>query len=880
MADVNGSSFHLLLTEQDWTGARPGDEGPPPQLSGEPDPDLEWSAACGLHLRRRLDLRRSTGGARLTPADRRGADRDAGGTWWVVGTDRRSLRGHREGRSTRAWPPPTCVTTGLFTGTAPPVPPAAELGGVVATDDHRLVVGRMDRPALLVFDQLRGGPPIVVRWTSSAAFHPVDLTRRPGGGVLVLDAAPGTSEGPRVWPLDDLLRPVLSEELPGELPAFTSCGQAAGAPVRRRVGARPWVLPVGRAVSIEALDDGTYLVLDVERRVVERYDGADAVDSLELDTALAGRVPPGTDPAVRGHDIAVGSDAAGAPLLFVSDRSGLQAFAFDLDGFAPRSETFPLRQHTGRALVGADGAVWFDTAERWHPLLARGRPRSAPSGTVETAALDGDERGCTWHRVLLDGHIPVGAAVAVESRAADDLAALAATPWRHEPSPYLRRASSDLPLGSGDARADRTGTWETLLQHTEGRYAQLRLTLDGAGGRSPEIAALRLVYPRFSYLHAYLPAVYAERDGPQRFLERYLANPEGILTDLEGRIADVRGLLDPGTAPARHLGWLGGWVGLAFDDDLPPRRRRLLIEHAIELHAQRGTVPGLLRLLLVMLSDCPEHAFDAAAVHDPSGIRIVEAFATRAQGVPVPGRPGEPGTALVTGERWTPALGGGELHRRWRTHLVERYGPDWSDVDGWVSGRTPSDEALSPTTPEDGSEAKDWEVFLAGQLGLRTVALGVGDVEVYRRYLLQRYRRIKPLAAAHPGTTATSFEEVALPTALPPDGPALEDWYQVIRLVVPTTRSAHRFTVLLPLDVATAPEEQERLVARARRVIEAARPAHTAFDVRPYWAAFQLGGARLGIDTRLGRSARFVAMVLGRGELARASLHTRQGART
>ena len=52
------------------------------------------------------------------------------------------------------------------------------------------------------------------------------------------------------------------------------------------------------------------------------------------------------------------------------------------------------------------------------------------------------------------------------------------------------------------------------------------------------------------------------------------------------------------------------------------------------------------------------------------------------------------------------------------------------------------------------------------------------------------------------------------------------------------------------------------------RVVELEKPAHTAYDVRRYWADFRVGEARLALDTVLGDGSRFGAIVLGRDPLA------------
>ena len=57
------------------------------------------------------------------------------------------------------------------------------------------------------------------------------------------------------------------------------------------------------------------------------------------------------------------------------------------------------------------------------------------------------------------------------------------------------------------------------------------------------------------------------------------------------------------------------------------------------------------------------------------------------------------------------------------------------------------------------------------------------------------------------------------------------------------------------------------------RVVRLEKPAHTDFDVRRFWDGFRIGEARLGIDTVIGASGRFVEMILGRDYLAEGYLY-------
>ena len=127
----------------------------------------------------------------------------------------------------------------------------------------------------------------------------------------------------------------------------------------------------------------------------------------------------------------------------------------------------------------------------------------------------------------------------------------------------LRPDGSELPwLLEGPARApmrQRPRLLELLLQHAHGRYLQLRLQIESADElATPRLHALRAWSPRFSYSRRYLPAVYREDEASADFLERFLANFEGLFTALEDRIAAASALFDVRTAPAT-LDWLASW---------------------------------------------------------------------------------------------------------------------------------------------------------------------------------------------------------------------------------------------------------------------------------------------------------------------------------
>lgn len=72
-----------------------------------------------------------------------------------------------------------------------------------------------------------------------------------------------------------------------------------------------------------------------------------------------------------------------------------------------------------------------------------------------------------------------------------------------------------------------------------------------------------------------------------------------------------------------------------------------------------------------------------------------------------------------------------------------------------------------------------------------------------------------------------------------------------------TRSSASRFDVLVPIGLSA---DDRAMVAR---IVEGAKPAHTAYLLRPYYELFVIGQARLGIDTEVGPAPVFAPTVPG-----------------
>jgi phage tail-like protein len=854
--DANRTPYDLRLREAEWAL----------DVNGQ---GLEYDPAQPSVTLQREQFRFPRPGSdrELRPGDRRGAARDRYGHWFFVGPDRREIRLLRAGerRSMRYWP--VAAAPGEDAGDfAPLVPPPApvvrELSGLAVTAHHYLVVGVPSLPGLLLFDLHGGGPPVELRWPF--AFAPVDMAPAIGDGLWILDHPPG---GPaaRLWRLDHNLR---VRDLGGAGPAPAAAsdfGPVAGRPCVERIEPG-FALPFDvRPSVIESLPDDSVLLLVGERILRVRADGEPVAFDFDA-TQLRG----------APHDIAflpAGEGVAGR--LFAVDTEGNQAYAFALssDGteLTPTLEYYPLRLFAGRGLVHAGDAVHYDMGERWLALVDRRTPRYATSGHVRLDGFDSGVPGCVWHRLLLDACLPPGATVSVRSRGADTPALLAAAEWVDEPAPYLRGDGSELPAAprATGERPPGAGTWELLFQHAAGRHLELELTLTGNGRRTPRLFALRVYRPRFSYVREYLPDVFAQDPVAASFLERYLANPEGIFTAIEDRVAAAQRLYDVRTVDGEYLPWLASWLGVVLEADWEDERRRLFIDHLPELFRLRGTRAGLLLMIRLAIDACPSHALfetgcgcgcDAAtAAFTP---RIVESFLTRRIPAVTLGDPSEPDgpRAVDAGDRWTPAEGAAALHARWRAFLQERHGPQ------------PASVRFPPLPPADPA---DWRRFVRDGLALPYEEPAAADVDTWRRFLERRYRRPEELAAAWGRATVTAFAAVELPAELPEQGAELLDWIQFVSIVLATERRAHRFTVLVPVRPEDSDDDRARRLSRVERVVLVERPVHTDYEIKPYWAACRVGEARVGLDTVIGEGSRFVAVVLGRDRLAAGYLSSR-----
>jgi phage tail-like protein len=195
-------------------------------------------------------------------------------------------------------------------------------------------------------------------------------------------------------------------------------------------------------------------------------------------------------------------------------------------------------------------------------------------------------------------------------------------------------------------------TLEGVVKAPPGRWLFLRLRLTGTERRAPVVFALRATCPRPSLMDL-LPAYWRGDPVAADATDRSLALFEGFVTETDARITAIRHLLSAYTAPPEALSWLGGFLALTFDAQVGEPVRRSLLAEIATLWRQRGTIPGLTRMLSILAQ---------APVQIVEGFRLRRAstaiIGTADWGVLGPGLQlgGDEGPDTAPAEDWEQAL--------------------------------------------------------------------------------------------------------------------------------------------------------------------------------------------------------------------------------
>jgi phage tail-like protein len=241
-------------------------------------------------------------------------------------------------------------------------------------------------------------------------------------------------------------------------------------------------------------------------------------------------------------------------------------------------------------------------------VLGRAYP---PCGTFTSAALDGGAPGVEWHKIEIDADLPAGTWLKVQTATDDRPAALGnplAIPFAGPDDDLLTIAGPIwVPHEDASCAAKPRMTAsvpDRLIFSRPGRWLRMRVTLGGDGSATPSVRAIRIFYPRVSYLDL-LPRVYRRDPESEFFLSHFLALFEHVLTGVEDRYELFTRQLNPGAAPRDVLDWLACLIDLTFDPSWSTARRRALVEEVMALYAARGTPRGLARYIEIYTGRAP-----------------------------------------------------------------------------------------------------------------------------------------------------------------------------------------------------------------------------------------------------------------------------------
>ncbi len=200
-------------------------------------------------------------------------------------------------------------------------------------------------------------------------------------------------------------------------------------------------------------------------------------------------------------------------------------------------------------------------------------------GTWTSKALDSRIEECVWHRIAIEGTVPDGTSLQVD------------TLTGAEPGEDAEIASAGF---AGARTAVRAGfdNPDGLVQGSPGRYLRLRLTMRSDGRSSPSVRNIKAYFPRQSYLQ-YLPANFHEDAESRLFLDRFLSIFQTSFDGFDRTIDNLWQLFDPLSIPARHYNWLAAWMALPVDPTWDLAKKRAMLKKAAASNLLRGTVPGL-----------------------------------------------------------------------------------------------------------------------------------------------------------------------------------------------------------------------------------------------------------------------------------------------
>lgn len=361
-----------------------------------------------------------------------------------------------------------------------------------------------------------------------------------------------------------------------------------------------------QSAAIAVSGDGIVYVLDASKRKVSVYS-----DSVKIrDFPVEGPASPSC----------IGLDSEG--MIHIGDGGPADA-GNEEERFIHQFSPEGIRLGVVSAYRGASHSILFGRSNTMYVLnkesgsltiLVRERTLYKQSnsplsfGTYFSKSLDSVFFQTKWHELSVDADIPGGSQIEVAYLAADRRTFLIQGAER-DLNAYLSDSSV-----SSDEKVEALNSlpWSqpllnpsvALMQGVAGRYLWLRIRLIGSDELSPTVKAVSAVFPRDSYLR-YLPGIYQEDEAGRSFLERYLSLFERFFADSELAIGQIAKWFDLGSVTGEYLRWLSTWLAVAYDENWPEAKLRLLMQRIPELYRKRGTREGIESMIELFIGEKP-----------------------------------------------------------------------------------------------------------------------------------------------------------------------------------------------------------------------------------------------------------------------------------
>jgi phage tail-like protein len=216
-------------------------------------------------------------------------------------------------------------------------------------------------------------------------------------------------------------------------------------------------------------------------------------------------------------------------------------------------------------------------------------PALQPEGYIISGWIDSGIPRCRWHRIRVVADVPKGSGLEI---------GYVTTDFNPADTAHWEAPSDD------DWQWGPPGAVDILVNLPAGRYLKLRLNFTGDGTHTAVVWSVRIDFPRRTSLD-WLPAVYRENPEAEDFTERFLANFDASIQDIDAAIARFPAMLAVASVPGEVLPWLGSFLDVTFDPDWSDSRRRDILNALPTLYRHRGTLCGLTQTIHLIFGVTP-----------------------------------------------------------------------------------------------------------------------------------------------------------------------------------------------------------------------------------------------------------------------------------